>query len=540
MLKTKYKERSPMDTVSIVGNFFKSIECPNGKAFKIVELDSQNNEGFWWHKYALYYEDLLIVTSYGKGETEEYSKASAYAELYERFAWCDNMLENEDKDFFPEEIPLNKMQLAKPFPQVKSKNIDAWYAVLLNRYGKVAGVPFKNVWGDDEMLIDLNAKAEADGSNGIAAGNTLTEALNQGLSELLERYVQNICYYDNLELKRIDESLIEKEAPQILEKIKRLENKGIDIKIYDTSFSTGLPVLCSVVTDKNTFHHRFCFGAFPVFNIALERTLTEVFQGQTPKRHDFIPAGIHRNPDLDKIRNNRIDFPRKQFIKAETTIETGSFIDASVTNDEIFIYLKTLFKEKGFDAYYRDLSLCEDIKTVYIHSPQLEEHVSFEIFCDGEVIDRTEKMMSIIKEESLTRADLRKFVEILDSLNMVESRSLCQLFYRSPVEPDYIKGVCNTLLYMHLDAAESFADLVSTGKYVYLKIYTKLRAENATNKAIKEELIFWGAPEELVNAFMKMDFNKLIEIYLYDIVRSLEGTRLALKEVRNIIRKLRR
>lgn len=90
----KFKDRTPEETISIIENYFNGLGC-------VLELSINENTviNTWCCHLVLSYGDNILLTSNGKGVTEIYSKASAYAELYERFCnrifyFCNTPLSN--------------------------------------------------------------------------------------------------------------------------------------------------------------------------------------------------------------------------------------------------------------------------------------------------------------------------------------------------------------------------------------------------------------------------------------------------------------
>ena len=77
-----YKDRDPIDTIKIIKDFFKD------KGFKVTEENLESESSTWSCHLALYKDNHFIISSNGKGLNKEFSLASGYAELYERF--CNN------------------------------------------------------------------------------------------------------------------------------------------------------------------------------------------------------------------------------------------------------------------------------------------------------------------------------------------------------------------------------------------------------------------------------------------------------------------
>ena len=79
LIKEKYKDRTPEETISIIKQFF------NNRGFTIRESYRPSNINTHSFGIELYYKDYYITSSNGKGMTKEFALASGMGELYERF-----------------------------------------------------------------------------------------------------------------------------------------------------------------------------------------------------------------------------------------------------------------------------------------------------------------------------------------------------------------------------------------------------------------------------------------------------------------------
>jgi ribosomal protein S12 methylthiotransferase accessory factor len=111
----------------------------------------------------------------------------------------------------------------------------------------------------------------------MAAGNTLEEALVQGISEVYEHIIWNKVYED-----------IEKPIPELnfkkLNLPKSLKNKGnrlyslgYNFKIFDYSYLYNIPVIGILLINKKEYNYSLILGSSPIFEIALERCFTEIY-----------------------------------------------------------------------------------------------------------------------------------------------------------------------------------------------------------------------------------------------------------------------
>ena len=76
----KFKTRKPEETVSCIKKFFQEKNFHIKESSYITEADT-----YYSRIELLDNNNDLILRSNGKGMTESYSKASGYAELYERY-----------------------------------------------------------------------------------------------------------------------------------------------------------------------------------------------------------------------------------------------------------------------------------------------------------------------------------------------------------------------------------------------------------------------------------------------------------------------
>lgn len=110
----------------------------------------------------------------------------------------------------------------------------------------------------------------------MAAGNTLEEALVQGLSELFERWGMYRFYNDpQVHYYSIDLEALNDNA--ILNIYKKITDLGCDAIVYDLSYNFQIPVILTVLNYKTKYRFYANFATAPVINIAIERTLTEMY-----------------------------------------------------------------------------------------------------------------------------------------------------------------------------------------------------------------------------------------------------------------------
>ncbi|TDN97833.1 OsmC domain/YcaO domain-containing protein [Halomonas ventosae] len=264
------------------------------------------------HVWSLHIRDAASPMCFtnGKGATKESALCSALGEFIERLS-C-NFFYNDQ--FFGERIAGSQFvhypneEWFQPGPD------DALPAGLLDAYCRTIYDPEGELRGSN--LIDTNSGQQARGivslpfvrhsdgevvyfpsnlienlylSNGMSAGNTLHEAQVQCLSEIFERAVKKQIIEEELALPDVPQEVLAR-YPAIVEGIEALEAQGFPVLVKDASLGGQFPVMCVTLMNPRTGGVFASFGAHPSFEVALERSLTELLQGRSFEGlNDFPP-----------------------------------------------------------------------------------------------------------------------------------------------------------------------------------------------------------------------------------------------------------
>ena len=228
----------------------------------------------------------------GKGMNSRYAQASAYGEMMERL---------QNGALFPmrqRRHALNMGALAYHYaPDERYLTSDAAAAecgdvveamfhlpkgaarAFLARTAetdRIPCVPFYSVMDGRTRLLPAELIWRVAGTNGMCAGNTPREAILQGLSEIAERYAICLLYLENTPPPVIPEAAFA--GTEVLGRLEAVRQNGLDFEIRDCSMGRGLPVIgLRLMRRDGTF--AFHLGADPSPVTALERCLTEMFQG---------------------------------------------------------------------------------------------------------------------------------------------------------------------------------------------------------------------------------------------------------------------
>jgi ribosomal protein S12 methylthiotransferase accessory factor len=160
-------------------------------------------------------------------------------------------------------------------------------------------------------------------SNGCAAGNTLEEAVLQGLLELIERDASAIWWYNKIERPRIDLAILD---VLILDKLQQTLGATHDYWVLDISHDIGIPVMAAVAQDKHSGGFSLGFGCHLDARLAAQRALTEVCQMQVVRHQHMAPF------DFDAIVDEPFLRPNADVTGAQIVLNVNGDISNDIEN----------------------------------------------------------------------------------------------------------------------------------------------------------------------------------------------------------------
>ena len=222
----------------------------------------------------------------------------------------------------------------------------------------ICAVPYERQRDSELCWFPVNVIGNIYVSNGMSAGNTRYEARVQGLSEVFERYVKNKIIAEGICLPEVPQEVINR-FPKIAEAIAELEGHGYHLRTADASLGGKYPVMSVTLINPRNGSVFASFGAHPSFEVALERTVTELLQGRGLDQLDgFLPPSF----DLDEIADHHnlethfIDSSgliAYDFFKNKPDYEFFDWDHDANTHDE-FSYLSQIIHDMGNDIYISD------------------------------------------------------------------------------------------------------------------------------------------------------------------------------------------
>ena len=222
----------------------------------------------------------------------------------------------------------------------------------------ICACPYHRLRDGKDIWFPINIIGNSYVSNGMSAGNTKNEARVQGLSEVFERYIKNKIIAEGICLPEVPDAVLQR-FPQVVEAVSKLEQHGYHLRIADASLGGRYPVMSVTLINPKNATVFASFGAHPSFEVALERTVTELLQGrdldqldgfQSPS-FDLDEVADHHNLETHFIDSSGLI--AYDFFKNKPDYDFCDWDHDASTSDE-FSYLSDIIHELGFDIYISD------------------------------------------------------------------------------------------------------------------------------------------------------------------------------------------
>ena len=376
----KFKEVSPVATVEKIKGILKELKIETEEIWKDSGLDN------CWSLNLVASGGALIAN--GKGVSEDFARASAYAEFIERLQGGLSFYKYQGIIRNPEMYIQNYAPDLKYVTAAELEENGEWMDYLVKEYGgnitrksitefcklyscadddKILTVPFYSLFEDKYVYLPMAFVDQIYGTNGCCAGNTRDEAWVHALSEIMERRASLSMLISGKPAPVISQEVLE-QYPVVINIINQIRQNGkFHLQMLDYSLGNGFPIVATRLIDKETQVYRVNVAADPVFEIALQRTLTEMFQGKSIKHFSASHNG--------KILNKTDDFPITSNVlnQLETSsgVYTADFFAEEVTcvnkptdfrdnsdktNTELLKYMLDLYRQLGKPVYVRNFS----------------------------------------------------------------------------------------------------------------------------------------------------------------------------------------
>lgn len=395
--------------------------------------------------------DSPMCFTNGKGATKDAALCSALGEYLERISnnyfYNDQYLGEEisqgdfvhyptEKWFKPgakDSLPKDLMddyllEIYNPDGELKASHLIDTNSGNAKR--GICAVPYERQSDKKQIYIPVNLIGNLFVSNGMSAGNTKFEARVQALSEIFERAVKNQIILEEITLPDVPKSVLEK-YPKILEGINKLEAEGYPVVVRDASLGGKFPVMSVTLMNPRNGGVFASFGAHPKFEVALERSLTELLQGRSFEGLNTLSAPTF-NKNAICEHNNIID----HFVDSTGVISWKFFSQKSDhefvewnfngTTQEEYSYLMNILSDLNKEAYIADY------EELGVHACRILVPEYSEIYEKTDLIwDNHNRSIAfrsdILNLHSLNDKELKKLLKKLDESELDEYLKISEL-----------------------------------------------------------------------------------------------------------------
>lgn len=309
------------------------------------------------------------IYSNGKGIVSDASKASALGEYIERLQTNNFFIDFylPERKYYPDEVAfefggeyLNDELRAIYNPDNELSDED-WVDYNSDYEDKVVALPFIQHSTGETVYIPLNILSNLYVSNGLATGNTPLEAQVQALSEIFERYAKIEIIKNGYALPKYPDDLLQS-YERVYRDVVSLRKLGYIVEVLDASLGGQFPVTAISLINPDNSTLFVSFGAHPILQVSLERTMTELMQGRGLDNLDAFESptfDMSLVSDSFNLESHFIDSNGKLgfgFLSAKKSFEHAPWSYEGVGNEAEFEFLLSILKNMNKEMYLREYS----------------------------------------------------------------------------------------------------------------------------------------------------------------------------------------
>lgn len=475
------------------------------------------------------------IYSNGKGVISDASIASAYGEYIERLQtnnfFIDFHLPNRkyypdetafdfDGDYLNEELKT----IYNPNDELEHKDLIDFNSDYMD---KIVALPFIKQSNKQKTFIPINILSNLFASNGLATGNTAHEAKVQALSEIFERHVKIKIIKEGLALPKYPDDVL-KLFPKVCEDVQTLREHGYKIEVLDASLGGIFPVTAiSLINPKNSTLF-VSFGAHPILEVSLERTMTELMQGRDLTNLDAfeIPTfDMELVSDYFNIEahfidsNGKLGFP---FLSSKKSFDYAPWKYNGNGSEEEYNFLTDILASQNKEMYLREYTYLD------FYSCQMIVPDFSEVYPIDDMVYNNKNSGKLIRDMVLNfeKYDANDILDVIDSfdnsLNM-------QLYIGVIFEENFTMGDFKAQLLILLEEYEDALEILEYGKNPFGHLIAQLirmQNDNLNWEDYEEALIdVYGEDkiqkavniieqkEFLINRELHNDYNNMLNMF---------------------------
>lgn len=284
----------------------------------------------------------------------------------------------------------------------------------------ICALPFQRLGEGRTVYFPVSLLNNLYVSNGMAAGNSRTECGAQALSEIIERHVKNIIISKGVSLPDVPGAVLDS-YPHLRAIIETLSSHGFVVRVKDGSLGGRFPVICALLADTATGGTYAAFGASCRFDIAIERTLTELLQGRSldslrhfhPPSHDLSAVADPFNLESHFVDSDGLLAWSMFRDKADFTFTPWAF---NGTSSEEFTRLVRLIEGEGFSLYRAEYDHC-GLYSCRILAPGMSEIYPIDDLVWNNRAAGGSLRRDLLRLPGMRQRELARFLDRLEAMN---------------------------------------------------------------------------------------------------------------------------
>ena len=475
------------------------------------------------------------IYSNGKGVLRDASVASALGEYIERLQtnnfFIDFYLPN--RKYYPDEVAFgfDEFSLSAELMEVYNPdgNISPEDLVDFNSdyEDKIVTLPFIKESSKESVYIPINILSNLYVSNGLATGNTPLEAKVQALSEIFERYAKIAIIKNGYALPKFPDEVV-KSFPKVYEDVKALQKLGYKIEVLDASLGGQFPVTAiSLINPKNATLF-VSFGAHPILEVSLERTMTELMQGRLLENLDsFEVPTFEMSLVADSFNleshfidsNGKLGFP---FLSAKKSFQYSPFSYTGNSTKEEYATLTTILEKMEKEFYIREYDY------LGFYSCQIIVPTVSEVYPIDDLIYNNKNNGKLIRDMVLnfTKYDPR---EILLNIESLENSLNVEKYIGVIFEENFTMAEFKAQILLRLGEYDEALELLEygTNKLAHLVVelarlqdmeldfddYEEALCDVFSKEQVEKAVRILQGDEFLINTTLHQDYKNMLALY---------------------------
>lgn len=304
-------------------------------------------------------------------------------------------------------------------------------------------------------------------SNGMSAGNNYFEAQVQCLSEIFERAVKRQIIEQEIVLPEVPKDILA-QYPSIVAGIEGLEAQGFPVVVKDASLGGKFPVMCVALMNPRTGGVFASFGAHPSFEVALERSLTELLQGRSFEGLNDVPKPTFNSNAVNEPENFVDHFIDStgviswKFFSAKEDVDFCHW-DFSGSNEQESATLLEILEDLGKEVYIAKFELLGASACRILVPDYSEVYPVEDLVWDNtnKALDYREDILNLHRLNEAKLEDLVMRLEDSELDNYIDIRTLIGIeFDENTVWGQLTILELKLLIYLALGAIENALELV--------------------------------------------------------------------------------